>query len=126
GPPLRDGTGDDVVPDLAGGDAHHDPRAVVVGLDGDATGPDPHDGAGAALVRDDEVGPPAEDEQRLARLVPSAHGLDQLLARPCGLRAPGGAADPNRGDVGKRCGHRRTTARVRPRTLVPPDTTVSS
>src|SRR5690606_29582622 len=126
GPPLGHGAGDDVVPHLPGRDPHDHAGAGVVGLHPDPPGRHPDHGAGEAVVGDDEVGAASDDQERLAGRVGRTHRLDQLLLGGGGDRMTRRATHAHRRQVGQPLAHRRTTARARPRTFSPPDSTVSS
>src|SRR4029077_1570947 len=91
-PPALDGRGDESVPALAGRDLHDDATAggvVVLGVGAQPGGPDLDDGALESVVGDHQVAPAAEHEQRLAGLVGTSYGVDQLVL--------GGRAHPGTG-----------------------------
>ena len=77
-PPVADGESHEVVPILAGGDAH-DGAGRLLALHGDAAQRDLHDHAVEALVGDEEVASAGEDEQRLALIGGPGHHLAHLV-----------------------------------------------
>ncbi len=89
-PALLDRPGDQVVPDLAGGDRDEGAAAGVPGHR-HAAGRDPHDGAVEALVGDDEVAAAGDEQDRRAGLVAGADGVDELVG---GRRLHPGAGGP--------------------------------
>ena len=131
-PALGHGAGDDLVPHLTGGDGHLDLVAVCA-LDAHPLGRDAHHGAAEALVRDDEVGPTGQEQKGAARLVSDAHGPDDLVGGLGSDQGVGRTAHTHGGQRRQRgavlgAHHQSswTTARQRPRTLSPPEVTVSS
>ena len=83
-------------------------------------------------IRDDEVGPAAEHEQRLVGVVDLAHRVDQLVGGLGDDHPRGRPADPHRRVRGDRLVEQllhqssRTTATQRPRTFSPPQVVVRS
>ncbi len=76
-PALGDRPGDHVVPRLAGGDRDHR-TAAGIGVDRDAAGQHPDDGAVESLVGDDEVAATGDQQHRIGGLVGDPYGVDQL------------------------------------------------
>ncbi len=79
---MVDGVRHERLPGLAGGDGHEDPatgRVVSLVVGSDTGGRDLDDRSGKAVIGDDDVAPAGQDEDRLARFIAGADGVDQVL-----------------------------------------------